>query len=105
MFQLIINYLVVLYRKVMYCPIANSMNPIKKFFPYLFFSLNIKKYLQNNLIMRHNYQHKPNIKFTFKKDNENLTINSPYSNFFLYLLAINKWFFIAIGFFIFFQCP
>ena len=32
-FQRIINYVVILYRKVMYCPIANSMNPIKKFFP------------------------------------------------------------------------
>ena len=74
----------------MYCPIANSMNPIKKFFPSLFFFLTIKKYLQNNPIIRHNYQDKPNIKFTFKKDNKNLTINSLYSNFFLYLLAINK---------------
>ena len=35
MFQLIINYLVILYREVMYCPIANSMNPIKKNFPYV----------------------------------------------------------------------
>ena len=34
MFQLIINYLVILYREVMCCPIPNSMNSIKKFFPY-----------------------------------------------------------------------
>ena len=33
-FQLIINYLVILYRKVMCCPIVNSLNSIKKFFPY-----------------------------------------------------------------------